>query len=111
MANHSSCRREVRSKQGRHPIALIRELREELGIGVSQANIVVFGTFEAVATGSNNLLIMDVFSVHRWEGTITASSEVEELRWVDSQSVADIELSSIFLHNVLPRLVAEGCVM
>lgn len=90
--------------------ALIRELREELSIDVSPVALVHFGTFEAIATGTDKRVVMEVFSVPHWDGAVVPTSEVEETRWIDGDSVQEIELSSIFLHDVLPRLCATGIV-
>lgn len=37
-------------------------------------------------------------------------SEVEEIRWITSSLPGDIEVGSIFAHEVLPRLKAQGLV-
>ncbi len=85
--------------------ALVRELKEELAIEVRIDNLAEFGTFYAEAAGQEGRsLKMEVFSVMAWDGAITPSSEVAEIRWIDSTSVDDIELSSIFLHDVFPQL-------
>ena len=84
--------------------ALVRELREELQIEVNESDLSEFGTFDALATGmENSLLRMDVFMVEKWHGEIVPASEIDEILWVDSH-LPDIELSSIFLHDVLPKL-------
>ncbi|MDQ3075910.1 MAG: NUDIX domain-containing protein [bacterium] len=85
--------------------ALIRELKEELDIDTKIANLKNFGVFYASAQGQENkYLKMDVFLVLKWEGEIMASSEVEEVVWTDSNIPSDIELGSIFLREVLPKL-------
>ena len=84
--------------------SLVRELWEELHINVKEDDLTEFGTFYALAAGhENSLLRMEVFMVEKWEGEITPASEIEEILWVDSH-LPDIELSSIFLHDVLPKL-------
>ena len=91
--------------------ALIRELKEELGIDVDSAHLVLLGTFFAPAAGrENEYLQMDVFLVKAWEGVLAPASEVEEIRWISSEVPADIELGSIFHHDVLPLLKAQNLI-
>ncbi len=52
---------------------------------------------------------MDVFTV-KYTGKIIPDSEVEEVRWISSDIPADIEVGSIFAHEVLPRLKEQGLV-
>lgn len=83
--------------------ALVRELKEEFQINVTEENIKKFGTFEAAAAEQENkTVVMEVFIVERWEGEPHPDSEVEEIAWVDSSS--KILLGSIFEHEVMPRL-------
>jgi hypothetical protein len=53
------------------------------------------------------MLYMDVFTVMAYEGDITPSHEVEEIRWVGSD-ISGITLGSIFAHDVIPRLAHEA---
>lgn len=85
--------------------ALVRELEEEFMIQVDETNLAEFGVFYAKAAGAEDKTIrMDVFIVQSWEGEPTPSSEVEEMLWVTSQIPEDMQLGSIFEHEVLPRL-------
>lgn len=86
--------------------AVIRELKEEFQLDIAEGELEEFGTFYAEAAGSHNagkMLRMDVFIIKN-VGKITPDSEVEEIRWVSSDIPADIEVGSIFAHEVLPRL-------
>lgn len=88
--------------------ALIRELREEIGVTISEDNLNEFGTFHAVAAGSSEMMLqMDVYIVNKWEGEIAPNSEIEEVRWVTS-ATNDIEIGSIFRLDVRPKLVEAG---
>jgi 8-oxo-dGTP diphosphatase len=85
--------------------ALVRELEEELGITVGEEDFKHFGTFEAPAAGQEDKMVeMRVFTVEKWHGELTASSEIEEIRWVTSRPESGTELGSIFEHEVIPRL-------
>jgi 8-oxo-dGTP diphosphatase len=91
--------------------ALVRELHEELGIETAEANFELLGTYYAMAGGQNDKqLEMHVYYVHSWSGNISAQAEIAEIRWVDSVSVKDIELTSIFKDNVLPQLCSKNLI-
>ena len=86
--------------------AVIRELKEEFQLDISENDLEEFGTFYAEAAGSHNTgkkLRMDVFIV-KGASEIVPDSEVEEIRWISSEIPADIEVGSIFAHDVLPQL-------
>jgi 8-oxo-dGTP diphosphatase len=92
--------------------AVIRELKEEFQLNLTEADLQEFGTFYAEAAGSRNAgrqLRMDVLTI-KHPGTIVPDSEIEEIRWITSDIPADIEVGSIFAHNVLPRLKEQGLV-
>ncbi len=92
--------------------ALIRELYEEEGIVVKPEDLTPMDIFYAIAKGKEDqqtTLRMDVYVVGAYEGEITPSGDVEENRWVDS-TTTDIELGSIFAHDVIPRLKADGLI-
>ena len=89
---------------------LIRELAEELNIMVGDSDLEDFGTFEALAAGEADTKIhMDVFIVKHWNGDIAPSSEIEEVLWIDS-STRNVEIGSIFQHDVLPLLKNAGMI-
>lgn len=84
--------------------ALSREMQEEVQIEIDTTNLEILGTFFAEAAGKENqMLQMDVFIIHDFNGEIAPSSEVEEIRWINSQT-SDIEIGSIFEHDVMPLL-------
>jgi len=92
--------------------AVIRELKEEFQLDVVEADLEEFGTFYAEAAGSHNAgksLRMDVYTIKN-VGEIVPDSEVEEVRWITSEIPVDIEVGSIFAHDVLPRLKAQNLV-
>lgn len=72
-------------EDGEHPEgALIRELREELGIGTT------VGDMEAFALVSHAYetfhLLMPVFMIRRWDGEIEAR-EGQNLAWVSAEEI------------------------
>ncbi|HUC89888.1 MAG TPA: NUDIX domain-containing protein [Patescibacteria group bacterium] len=91
--------------------ALVRELKEELDITVSEADLEPFGEFTAEAANHKGKTVhMQAFIVKKWAGTIKASAEVKELRWLTSDIPTDIQVGSIFGGKVLPRLKQQGLV-
>lgn len=84
--------------------ALVRELKEELGIIVEKDSLEKFGTFYDSAAGKEKVILkMDVFIVERWRGEIIPSNEIEEVRWIDSNYSQKIKIGSIFQHQVIPK--------
>ncbi len=91
--------------------ALVRELREEFQITVKESSLTEFGVYTAPAAGQEkNTVVMEVFMVNSWKGNITASSEVEDIRWITSFVPPELKVGSIFAHEVLPRLKASGLI-
>jgi len=91
--------------------ALIRELKEECSISVSETDLEPFGTFVAEAANHpGQKVIMDVFMVKQWHGEIHSGAEVEELRWLGSSPPKDVVIGSISLHEIIPRLKEQGLI-
>lgn len=83
--------------------ALKRELHEEVSISITDDHVELLDSFYAKAAGNEDTTIrMDVFIVHAQELPV-ASSEIEEMRWVDSRT-RNISIGSIFEHDVIPLL-------
>ena len=99
---------------GEAPVdALIRELKEELGLVVTSENIKLFGTFYAPSAGQENLILRsDVFFVHTWndELQLNSNDKVNEFKWITTNDVGTIKIGSIFEHEVLPRLKEQGLI-
>lgn len=90
---------------------IIRELAEELRVVVCPEDLEEFGRFSADAANHPGTQVhMVVFMVKSWQGVPTPDNEIEELRWIDSSTVADIPVGSIFAHDVLPQLAERGLV-
>lgn len=87
------------------PQALVRELKEELGIDVDEADLELLGSFSAEAANHPGQKVhMETFLVKKWRGEIRPGSEVEELLWFNSGIQKDVQIGSIFVHDILPRL-------
>lgn len=90
--------------------ALIRELHEEQGIVVRAEDVRLLGEYDSVvAERPDTDIHMDVFIVDVYEGKLSPSAEIEENRWVDSSDTTTPQ-GSIFIHEVIPRLVADGLI-
>lgn len=84
--------------------ALKRELTEEIQIDIDLNTLENLGTFYAEAAGKEGVMLeMFVFIVNDYKGEPTPSSEVEEIRWINTQT-AGIQIGSIFEHDVMPLL-------
>ncbi len=91
--------------------ALAREMTEEVNITIDTSTLEVLGTFfaQAAAGHRNRSIQMDTFIIHEYEGELSASSEVEELSWVNTQTTG-IELGSIMEHDIMPLLKQRGLI-
>ena len=99
-------------EQGETPKqALVRELMEEFQIKITEEDCVHFGSFTADAAGQvNKMVVMEVFIVNKWDGEPTPDNEVEQILWIDSSSIGEIKIGSIFEHEVIPRLKDQGLI-
>lgn len=99
----------IEPEDGTPEKALVRELDEEFGITVDEANLIPFGVFRAKAAGQEDKVVeMEVFEVTKWEGEPSPHSEVEEIAWIGSRPPDGMKIGSIFEHEVLPRLKETG---
>lgn len=66
---------------------LIREIKEELDIDILAETIKYVGTFSAQSDGgpTGTMVKMTCYSAD-YEGDATATSEIEEVRWLDSEN-------------------------
>ena len=81
-----------------------RELKEEQDIDISKEDLEELGTFYAPAAGNEErLLEMKVFIANVIRTNPNPHSEIEENKWVNTQS-RGVLLGSIFEHDVMPML-------
>mmetsp|Transcript_33908 Transcript_33908/g.63843 ORF Transcript_33908/g.63843 Transcript_33908/m.63843 type:complete len:133 (+) Transcript_33908:379-777(+) len=70
--------------------ALVREVKEELGVDVIIKTIAPYGTFQAQAHGKpEGTMVRITCYTAQYSGELVASSEIEELRWITSAQRAD----------------------
>jgi 8-oxo-dGTP pyrophosphatase MutT (NUDIX family) len=90
--------------------ALAREIEEEIQVKINTDTLEHIGTFQALAAGKENSIVeMYVYIIGEYEGEISPSSEVEEIRWIDTNT-HDIEIGSIFERDVMPLLQERGLI-
>jgi 8-oxo-dGTP diphosphatase len=90
--------------------ALIRELFEELTIQVKKQDTELLDTYYApAATQPDKKLRMDTYMIHTYKGKLTASNEIEELRWLDSASDLS-NVASLIAHTIIPTLREKGLI-
>ncbi len=97
---------------GETPVqACVRELKEEISVDVSETDLEYVGTYYAEAAGgSGKALRMDVYTVHNYAGTIQPDNEIEEIVYVGSVVPEDMEVGSIFQHEIIPYLTAHDLI-
>lgn len=79
--------------------ALVREVREELGVGV--VDVRELGHHSAVAANEpGHTVEADLFAV-RLDGQPRVCAELEEMRWIDPAEPGDIALASLTAGAVL----------
>lgn len=87
--------------------ALLRELREELGLRVALADIAYLGVHETTAANEKQTYVMG--HVHRVQlpqeasSSISAHAEIEELAWLTPENYADYQLAHLLSEFTLPR--------
>ena len=82
--------------------ALVRELNEELGFELDEADLEPMGRFSARAANEpGHLVDCDVFFV-RVESEGVVAAEIEELRWVDPLDLPDLELAPLTSDVLMP---------
>lgn len=82
--------------------ALVREVREELGVALDPTSIQFYGTFEAPAHGKpEGVMVKMTCYTAQFEGTLTASAEVAEYAYFGYQ---DKEMTAPVDHLILDDL-------
>jgi mutator protein MutT len=91
--------------------ALVRELQEELMIDTDEDDFEYLGTFSADAANEPGRKIhMQVFIVKKWRGEIKLANEIEKMLWFNSGIPKDVEIGSIFIHDIIPRLKEQDLI-
>ncbi|TDN87708.1 NUDIX domain-containing protein [Microbacterium sp. BK668] len=88
--------------------ALVRELREEIGVVVDERALVPLGTFTTDAANEpGHRVVADAFRVQIEPGSVVRGGEIEEVRWIGAGDAASTPLAPLSRDLLLP-LVWEG---
>lgn len=85
---------------------LVREIIEELNVTIDPKSMIYVGTFTAQADGEKQAIdvTMTCYSAH-YSGTLKASSEIEEIRWL---TYKDLDIISEVDKKIFTYLHQKG---
>lgn len=87
--------------------ALVRELREELGMELVPQDLIPVGRFSARAANEAGTMV----DAHVFEAPATgvpvAAAEIDELAWVDPRDPGRVELAPLSRDILIPRMLAR----
>ncbi|MEK7650870.1 MAG: NUDIX domain-containing protein [Patescibacteria group bacterium] len=90
--------------------SLIRELKEELNIDVTESDFYYTSTIEEPAANDpSKILKMEIFFVNNWRGELKASNEIIEIKWIDSTYPRE-RLGSVIASHIIPDLKAKNLI-
>ena len=85
---------------------LVREVKEELAVNIIRKTISYLGTFQAQSDGATKGVIVKMTCYTAdYSGNLKASSEIEELRWLDT---SDLDIISEVDKKIFAFLKAKG---
>ena len=85
---------------------LVREVKEELAVNIIRKTISYLGTFQAQSDGATKGVIVKMTCYTAdYSGNLKASSEIEELRWLDT---SDLDIISEVDKKIFAFLKTEG---
>ncbi|WP_314853826.1 NUDIX domain-containing protein [uncultured Microbacterium sp.] len=83
---------------------LVRELAEEVGLRLDEADLVPLGEFSAPAANEPGFeVVADVFRVGIGDQTPVAAAEIAELRWVTRAEASEIDVAPLAAAYFLPE--------
>ncbi|PCE14427.1 NUDIX hydrolase [Microbacterium sp. SZ1] len=88
---------------------LIRELHEELGLRLADADLAPLGRFvSAAANEPGHRVIADAFAVDIAHADVTVQAELAELRWITPQDAETLPLAPLSVEHLLPLAWSRG---
>jgi 8-oxo-dGTP diphosphatase len=92
--------------------AIIRELKEEVGLNISTKDLQLFGTFYVDAHDNSGLKVrMDTFLVNKWsQEPKPASDEIADITWITHEALTEMKLGKVFQTFVIPELKKKGLI-
>jgi 8-oxo-dGTP pyrophosphatase MutT (NUDIX family) len=89
--------------------ALVREVKEELGVDLIKPSLKFFAEFEDVATLERDTILNLRFYIGEISGEIKPSTDIEELKWFGRDDDWN-KLGNIDKKQVMPWLVKKGLI-
>ncbi|MES1770940.1 NUDIX domain-containing protein [Escherichia coli] len=85
--------------------ALIRELREELNLELSQEELTPLGEFtDSAANEPGHLLHACMFRMERRIQDVKPAAEIEEVLWLSPSSISSWLLAPLTLNKIVPHV-------
>lgn len=82
---------------------LIRELHEELGLELDEADLQPLGSFvSAAANEPGHRVIAEAFATSVDPRAVTVQAELAELRWITPDDIATVPLAPLSVEHLLP---------
>lgn len=82
---------------------LIRELHEELGLELDEADLQPLGSFvSAAANEPGHRVIAEAFATSVDPRAVTVHAELAELRWITPDDIATVPLAPLSVEHLLP---------
>lgn len=82
---------------------LIRELHEELGLELDEADLQPLGSFvSAAANEPGHRVIAEAFATSVDPQAVTVQAELAELRWITPDDIATVPLAPLSVEHLLP---------
>lgn len=83
---------------------LIREVKEEVSVDIKKGTIHYYGTFEAQADGKEDgVMVKMTCYTAEYEGILQASSEIEEINFLDTNDMDKISLAGKLIFEDLKQ--------
>ena len=91
-------------EQGENPAeTLARELEEELGLRVAEADLTPLGEFvSAAANEPGHRVVASAFAMRAEPDQVTVQAELAELRWITPADIETLPLAPLSLEHLLP---------